>query len=173
MGSVEATSSIGLLRARFFAALAQHTKSAPLVAGLWKCAGLHFEGRQLNHGCYFDAPDKVYVGEGTFINYGCVFHTSFGRGTITIGRNCDIAPQVMFMCTTHEMGDSQRRASENMRYEPIVVGDGVWIGARTTILPGVHIGDGAVIAAGAVVTRDVAANTLVGGVPAKTIRELS
>ena len=63
--------------------------------------------------------------------------------------------------------------SDRMRYESIVVGDGVWIGARATILPGVQIGDGAVVAAGAVVTRDVAANSLVAGVPAKTIRELS
>ena len=63
------------------------------------------------------------------------------------------------------------RAGEH-RNLPIEIGAGVWIGARAVILPGVKVGDGAVIAAGAVVTKDVAANTLVVGVPARVLREL-
>jgi acetyltransferase-like isoleucine patch superfamily enzyme len=55
---------------------------------------------------------------------------------------------------------------------PIIIGDGVWIASRVTVLPGVFIGDGSVVAAGAVVSRDVAPNTMVAGVPARLVREL-
>lgn len=161
-----------LISTRVFSDLARCARNPRFVARFWKLAGLRFDGRELRDGCMFDAPDCVTISEGTFVNYGCVFHTSYGHSTITIGRNCDIAPQVMFMCTTHELGTSNQRASTSMCYEPIVVGDGVWIGARAIIMPGIHIGDGAVVGAGAIVTHDVAPNTLVAGVPAKVLRQL-
>lgn len=59
-----------------------------------------------------------------------------------------------------------------MSFKPIYIGKNVWIGAHATILPGVKVGDGAIIAAGAVVTKDVTANTIVGGVPAKEIKKI-
>jgi maltose O-acetyltransferase len=65
-----------------------------------------------------------------------------------------------------------RRAGD-LKAEPVTIGDGAWIGARATILPGVTIGGGAVVAAGSVVTRDLPANVLAGGVPARVIRELT
>lgn len=160
------------LRVRFFSFFARHARTPRLIALFWRLAGLHFEGHELRHDCVFDAPGCVHIAEGTFINYGCVFHTSYGMAEISIGRNCDLAPQVMFMCTTHEMGDATRRAGIPLRYESIQVGNGVWIGTRATIMPGVSIGDGAVIGAGALVTRDVPANTVVVGVPAKALRTL-
>ena len=75
------------------------------------------------------------------------------------------------MCTTHNVDNSERRAGA-LRHESISIGNGCWIGTRATILPGVKIGGGSIIAAGAVITKDVDTNTLVGGVPAKMIRQL-
>ncbi|WP_308493924.1 acyltransferase [Microbacterium terrisoli] len=75
----------------------------------------------------------------------------------------------MFVTATHVVGDATRRAAAATS-APIVVGDGVWIGARAIILPGVSIGDGCVIAAGAVVARDCEPHGLYGGVPAMRIR---
>lgn len=151
--------------------LASHSKKRSNVTRFWKLAGMHFEGREICLGCFVDAPDRVYIGQGTFVNHNCTFHTSNANCKIVIGCNCDIAPGVMFMCTSHELGGHKRRAG-NLLHSDITVGDGVWIGANATILPGVTIGNGAVIAAGAVVVSDVPANQIVGGVPAKMIKTL-
>jgi acetyltransferase-like isoleucine patch superfamily enzyme len=70
---------------------------------------------------------------------------------------------------THDFHDPQNRVGK-MEGRPITICDGVWLGARSTILPGVTVGGGAVVGAGAVVTKDVPANTVVAGVPAKVIR---
>jgi maltose O-acetyltransferase len=90
---------------------------------------------------------------------------------ITIGNNVAVAHHVVLVTTTHEIGTAARR-SGHWTSAPIKIGDGCWIGARATILPGVTIGAGSIVAAGAVVSKDVAPNTLVGGVPAKHLRDL-
>jgi len=110
------------------------------------------------------------VGLSSWIGPGCVFYTH-QDAAICIGEHCDIAPQVMFVTGSHEIGPSERRAGYGIA-NPISIGDGVWIGARATITGGVSIGAGSIVAAGAVVTSDVAPNTLVGGVPARLIRVL-
>jgi maltose O-acetyltransferase len=112
----------------------------------------------------------LQVGLSSWIGPGCVFYTH-QDAAICIGENCDIAPQVMFVTGSHEIGPSERRAGYGIA-NPISIGDGVWIGARATITGGVSIGAGSIVAAGAVVTSDVAPNTLVGGVPARLIRVL-
>jgi acetyltransferase-like isoleucine patch superfamily enzyme len=78
---------------------------------------------------------------------------------------------VLLLTGGHVIGPPGRRAAE-LTCEPIVVGTGAWLGARVTVLPGVTIGDGAVVAAGAVVTRDVAPHTVVAGVPARHLNDL-
>lgn len=78
---------------------------------------------------------------------------------------------VTFMNSDHDVADSERRAGM-YHPKPIIVGDGCWIGANSLIMPGVTIGNGAVIAAGSVVTRDCECDCLYGGVPAKKIKEL-
>jgi maltose O-acetyltransferase len=116
---------------------------------------------------WFGSRD-ISIGSGTFINYRCVFNTA---GGITIGNNVDIAMDVSFVTSSHELGGPERRAGAP-RSAPIRVGDGVWVGARAVILPGVTLGAGSVIAAGAVVVHDCDPNTLYGGAPAKRIRAL-
>ena len=117
---------------------------------------------------FLGATSGLSVGAKTFINYGCFF--DLGAST-TIGERCAIGYQVMFVNCSHE-GTPESRVGAQTR-SPITVGDGVWIGARATILPGVTVADGCVIAAGAVVSGDCERNGLYAGVPARRIKDLS
>jgi len=119
--------------------------------------------RVIGRGCLAIGTDS-WVGP-----YGLFF--THPDAPITIGARCDIAPEVSFITGTHESGSALRRAGADAA-RPIRVGDGCWLGARVTVLAGVSIGDGAIVAAGAVVAGDVEPNTLVGGVPARLIRRL-
>ncbi len=94
-----------------------------------------------------------------------------GNGTVIIGDNCDIAPEVTFLTGGHEIGSSERRAGKGEIYK-ITVGNGVWIGARSTIGRNVHLGDGCLVATCACIICSIEKNCLVGGVPAKVIRML-
>jgi maltose O-acetyltransferase len=120
----------------------------------------------IRESCHFGGR-HVAIGRGTYVNRGCVFD-----GHVSIGKRCAIGMGAAFISSTHELGDHTRRAGP-LKFEPIRVGDGCWIGSRAMILPGVTIGDGVVVAAGAVVREDCAPNTLYAGVPARAIRELS
>lgn len=111
---------------------------------------------------------RVKIGRGTFVNYGCMFNTT---APITLGQNCDIGMNVLFVTSSHELGPAERRAGAATA-DPIEIGDGTWIGANAVILPGVTVGAGCVIAAGAVVVRDCDANGLYAGVPARKVRSL-
>ncbi len=97
-------------------------------------------------------------------------HVDLGA-EVRIGNRVYIGHDVAILTINHEIGPAEQRCGSHVP-EPITIQDGVWIGARASILPGVTVGRGAVVAAGAVVTRDVAANRLVGGVPARVLREL-
>ena len=93
-------------------------------------------------------------------------------GGLVIGANVMIGPFVVITNNNHRFYDPFRPMwSQGLVSSQITIGDDVWIGAHVTVLPGVTIGDGAVIAAGSVVTRDVAARTVVAGVPAAPIKE--
>jgi maltose O-acetyltransferase len=106
--------------------------------------------------------DRLTIGELTFINVGCTFELN---DQISIGRSVAIGHEVMLLTSTHRMGRRNLRAGSRTT-APIVIEDGAWIGSRSLILPGVTIGAGAVVAAGSVVSRDVAPNSLVAGAPA-------
>ena len=92
-------------------------------------------------------------------------------GQITMEERSCLGPDSMIITGTHDIGPNHSRLGP-LNPMPVQIGKGVWIGARCTILPGVTIGEGAIIAAGAVVANDVPANTIAGGVPAKVIKEL-
>lgn len=115
---------------------------------------------------YADYGQNVTVGKNVFINSGCCFQD---QGGIEIGNNVLIGQQVVIATLNHDLSPEKRA---NMIPAPVRIGNGVWIGAHATILPGVTIGNGAVVAAGAVVTKDVPENTVVGGVPAKIIKSV-
>jgi maltose O-acetyltransferase len=117
---------------------------------------------------FIDGSAKVSIGKSVYINDGCVII----RGApITIGDQCNIGFGAMLCTITHQSGDRSRRAGMT-EFKPIVIGNGCWIGARATILPGVTIGDSCVIAAGAVVTKDCEPNGMYAGVPARRMKEL-
>jgi maltose O-acetyltransferase len=90
---------------------------------------------------------------------------------IVLGADVVVGHHAVFVTADHMIGDSVRRCG-TLSPRPIVVEDGAWIGAGSTLLPGVIIGKGAVVAAGAVVTKSVPPDTVVGGVPARPIRQL-
>jgi maltose O-acetyltransferase len=90
---------------------------------------------------------------------------------VRIGNRVTFGHHVVLLTIDHEIGPAAYRCGRLVA-APIAIGDGAWLGSRVTVLAGVTIGEGAVIAAGSVVTRDVAPNTLVGGVPAKLVRDL-
>lgn len=113
-----------------------------------------------------DYGQNIKVGKNVFINSGCCFQD---QGGIEIGDNVLIGQQVVIATINHDFEPSKRA---NMSPAPVKIGNGVWIGAHATILSGVTIGDNAVIAAGAVVTKDVPSNAVVGGVPAKIIKHI-
>lgn len=94
------------------------------------------------------------------------FFKVFGNGKVIIGDNCDIAPEVCFFTGGHVVGDSDRRAGTGEIYT-IVIGNGTWIGARSTFVKNISIGEANVIACGAVVINDSEENCLLAGVPAK------
>ena len=114
-----------------------------------------------------DFGKNITLGKRVFINSGCRFQD---QGGITIGDDVLLGHNVVLATLNHDPVVA-RRAS--MLPAPIVIGDKVWIGANATVLPGVTIGKGAIVAAGAVVHRDVPPFTVVGGVPARILRELS
>lgn len=112
---------------------------------------------------------KLVVGSDCWLGADLKIH---GNGKVTIGDRCDLGPGITFLTGSHELGDSQRRAGKGFNGD-IHVGDGCWLGGNVTVLPKVQIGSGSVIAACGCVASDVKPDTLAGGVPARTIRELS
>ncbi|MFB8533121.1 MULTISPECIES: acyltransferase [Enterococcus] len=123
---------------------------------------------------FFNSP-KIKIGSGSFINRYCkLFSAHIDSGKIIIGKNVFIGMDCLITCITHEINNeiSHKRAGKN-EYKSIIIEDGCWIGARVTILPGIRIRKGCIIAAGAVVTKDTCANSLYAGVPAKKIKNLT
>ena len=113
---------------------------------------------------------NIEIGRGTFINTGVRFGVPGDK--VTIGENVQIGPRVMFETASHGLEYVAGRG-RGTSTKPIVVEDEVWIGGGAIIGQGVTIGRGSVVAAGAVVVEDVAAQSVVGGVPAKLIRKVS
>lgn len=115
---------------------------------------------------YTDCGKNITVGKNVFINSGCHFQD---QGGITIGNGVLIGHNVVLATLNHDFSPKKR---STLHPAPIVIGENVWIGSNATVVPGVTIGNGSIIAAGAVVTKNVPENVVVGGVPAKIIKAL-
>lgn len=115
---------------------------------------------------YTDFGKNIHVGDNVFINACCQFQD---QGGVWLGDGCLIGHNVVFATLNHDLNPHRRQICIP---KSIKVGRNVWIGSNSTILSGVSIGDNAVVAAGAVVSKDVAPNTIVGGVPAKFIKTI-
>lgn len=115
---------------------------------------------------YTDYGRNIRVGKRVFINSGCCFQD---QGGIELGDGCLIGHQVVIATLNHDL-DPNKRGS--MIPAKVTLGKNVWVGAHATILPGVTVGDNAVIAAGAVVTKDVPAYCVAAGVPARVIKQI-
>ena len=116
---------------------------------------------------YTDFGKNIAIGKEVFINSGCHFQD---QGGIEIGDGSFIGHNVVLATINHDLVPSQKRKNH---YAPIKIGNNVWIGSNVTVLPGVTIGEWSVVAAGAVVAKDVPSYTVVGGVPAKVLKRVS
>ena len=113
---------------------------------------------------YSDFGQNIHVGQNVFINACCHFQD---HGGVTIGDGCQIGHNVVFATLNHGLSPETRGTTSPA---PIVLRENVWVGSNSTILQGVTIGRNAIVAAGAVVTKDVPDNAIVGGVPARILR---
>ncbi len=111
---------------------------------------------------------KIFIGENFFANYNSFIYAD--QSYIKIGDDCLLGPDVLIINTNHAVQKNELIRKQANKSQPIDIGNDVWIGAKSTILAGVSIGDGAVVAAGSVVNKNVEANAIVGGVPAKLIK---
>jgi maltose O-acetyltransferase len=119
-------------------------------------------------GCRILFPQSITIEDNVGIARDV---TLDGRGSINIGNDTIIGFESIIMTSTHNSNKLNIPIKEQGMYAaPVIIGKDVWIGARAIVLPGIQIGDGAIVGANAVVTKNVAPNTIVGGVPAKFIK---
>ena len=111
---------------------------------------------------YAELGKNITLGDSVFLNSGCEFQD---QGGVTIGDDCLIGHNTVFATLNHDLAPSRRA---DMHPAPIVIGRNVWIGSNVTVLPGVTVGDNAVVAAASVVTKDVPKNSVVVGSPAQS-----
>lgn len=112
--------------------------------------------------------DLLTIGDGSALATPCTITL---YAPVSIGKRVHFGPNVVILTGTHEIGPAEERCGA-YRFAPVVIGDGAWLGAGVTVLPGVIIGPGCVVSAGAVVTRDMPANMLIVGNPARPVRRL-
>jgi acetyltransferase-like isoleucine patch superfamily enzyme len=136
---------------------------------LYRLAGIRTQSPDVLYRCVVEgSPANLSVGAGTFVNTGCFLEAV---APITIGRECALAMHVSIVTSGHDL-TPDGRWSQQRSARPVVLGDHVWLGARTLVVGGVTIGDRAVVAAGAVVTKDCDAWGLYAGIPARKLRDL-
>ena len=116
---------------------------------------------------YSDFGRNITLGKRIFVNSGCRFQD---QGGVTIGDDCLIGHNTVFATLNHDLAPSRRA---DMHPAPVVLGRNVWLGSNVTVLPGVTIGDDAVVAAASVVTKDVPSGSVVLGAPARVVRSVT
>lgn len=163
-----------------------------LRAWTWRLRGARIGGKsRVGPRCEMTLPHRVRIGSRVVLEPNVVFklvdaraeialddHVFVGRGCIfdlaapcSVGRGTLIAPGCLVVDHNHGLDAATEIWMQPCTTQPVVIGADVWLGAKVVVLPGVTIGDGAVVAAGAVVTRDVGPMMIVGGVPARPLRK--
>ena len=135
--------------------------------GAYRALGMQLaESAVVHRGAEIHAPENISVGPSSIIGFEAILD---GRSGITIGANVNLSSEVAIWTQQHDLNHPGFGATG----APVVVEDRAWLSFRTTVLPGVRIGEGAVVAAGAVVTRDVEPYSVVAGIPATEIAQRS
>lgn len=127
------------------------------------------EGAYVKPPLFVDYGENIHIGARTFVNYNLM---ALDVATITIGEDCQIGPNVQLLTPTHPIAP-QPRKDKLEAAKPITLGDNVWLGGGVIVCPGVTIGDNTVVGAGAVVTKDLPANVVAVGNPARVVREIT
>ncbi|WP_370057381.1 sugar O-acetyltransferase [Leifsonia sp. EB41] len=153
------------LAARFQAAFAEGADTSSILGRLLGSVG---EGVEVRPPLTVDLGYNISVGARTFVNYGLV---ALDIAAIDIGEDCQIGPNVQLLTPIHPL-DSEQRRNKLEAARPITIGHNVWLGGGVIVCPGVAIGDNSVIGAGAVVTRNIPANVVAVGNPARVIRSV-
>ncbi|NKX54801.1 sugar O-acetyltransferase [Arthrobacter mobilis] len=145
---------------------AAHPDTAARI--LRRLLGAVGEGTEIRAPLYVDYGKNISIGARTFINFNFV---ALDVVPITIGDDVQIGPNVQLLTPTHPL-DARQRRDKLEAGKPITIGDNAWLGGGVVVLPGVTIGENTVVGAGAVVTKDLPANVVALGNPAKVVREL-
>lgn len=148
-----------------FTSVAESSKRVQIIKSLFGSTGvsIHIES---TFNC--DYGENIHVGENFYANFGCVI---LDVAEVRIGKNCFIAPQVGIYTATHPIR-AEERVSGLEYAKSIEIGDNCWIGGHAIINPGVKLGHNVVVASGAVVTKSFGDNVVIGGNPAKVIKEV-
>jgi maltose O-acetyltransferase len=148
---------------------ATSARQAPLRRQLLEqLLGAVGDGTEIRPPFYVDYGTRIRIGARCFANFGLV---ALDVAAITIGDDVQIGPNVQLLTPTHPVEPEPRRQKWEAA-QPIVIGDNVWLGGGAVVLPGVTIGDNTVVGAGSVVTRDLPANVVAVGNPARVVRTL-
>ena len=159
---------LAALRERALEAVHQHNilppaQRGPMAPALAAILGTVGEGARIEQPFHCSYGVNIHLGTGAYLNFGCVL---LDHGRVDIGRDAMLGPGVHVYTVEHDR-DEQRRTQGMEIARPVRIGDRAWIGGRAVILAGVTVGEGAVVAAGSVVTRDVPAGATVAGNPAR------
>ncbi|RHA44047.1 sugar O-acetyltransferase [Cellulomonas rhizosphaerae] len=155
-------------RAERFAELARGDDAAGAVAALHELLGSVGDDVWIRPPLYVDYGVHTYVGARTFANFGLVL---LDVAPIHIGEDCQIGPNVQLLTPVHPVEPEPRRAKLEAA-KPITIGNNVWLGGGVIVCPGVTIGDNTVVGAGAVVTKDLPANVVAVGNPARVVKQI-
>ena len=127
------------------------------------------EGAYVKPPLFVDYGENIRIGARTFVNYGL---TALDVAAVTVGEDCQIGPNVQLLTPTHPLEPGPRRDKLEAA-RPITLGDNVWLGGGVIVCPGVTIGENTVVGAGSVVTRDLPADVVAVGSPARVVRRLA
>lgn len=130
-------------------------------------------GRSISPDTSFANPERISIGKNVSLGSRCHLWAGPSRASIVIGDDCLFGPEVMVTAASYQFNDGSPITRQLMDEADVAIGRDVWLGTRAIVLPGVTIGDGAIIGAGAIVTKSVPSGAIVAGQPARIIGQRS